>query len=195
MFSVKNGLFVAQVTDGMIAQAQQIRRERDQLYGNRFPVQASDWRWVGDLGEIVFRLWLDSRGVTGYGWITEKPAGKADFVVNRHKIDVKTVKRQVRPQPHYTAQAAGEHLDHVDWVVFMTYHVARADMWLMGAISSGRMRREGEFYAAGDRVHAHFVARADIFNIRFSRLRLLAPWLRYMLGCETRVSHTLTKSY
>lgn len=38
--------------------AKQIRAERDRQYGNIYVEAATNKRWVGDLGEMVFNSWL-----------------------------------------------------------------------------------------------------------------------------------------
>lgn len=38
--------------------AKQMRAERDRQYGNIYTEAATDERWVGDLGEMVFNSWF-----------------------------------------------------------------------------------------------------------------------------------------
>ncbi|MFC4160727.1 hypothetical protein [Chitinimonas lacunae] len=42
---------------------------RNRQYGNIYAEAATDERWVGDLGEMVFNSWLKHEGIQGFEWV------------------------------------------------------------------------------------------------------------------------------
>jgi hypothetical protein len=79
--------------------AKQMRAKRDRQYRNIYTEAATDKRWVGDLGEMVFKSWLKHEGIQGFEWIRDNAAGRPDFVsASKVSIGVKTVKRKVPPK-------------------------------------------------------------------------------------------------
>jgi hypothetical protein len=60
--------------------AKQMRAERDRQYGNIYAEAATDERWVGDLGEMVFNSWFKHEGIQGFEWVLDDAAGQPDFV-------------------------------------------------------------------------------------------------------------------
>ncbi|TQV61630.1 MAG: hypothetical protein FNT29_11030, partial [Halothiobacillaceae bacterium] len=60
--------------------AKRMRAERDRQYGNIHIEAATDERWVGDLGEMVFNSWFKHEGIQGLEWILGDAAGQPDFV-------------------------------------------------------------------------------------------------------------------
>ena len=90
--------------------AKQMRAERDRQYGNIYAEAATDERWVGDLGEMVFNSWFKHEGIQGFEWVLDDAAGAPDFVTALNiRIGVKTVKRKVPPREDYTAQITARH--------------------------------------------------------------------------------------
>lgn len=167
------------VTEEQEAQAKEIRHKRDGRYSNLYSVSASDERWVGDLGEIVFDAW--SRGQAGerLTWILENAAGKADFISHAGvSIGVKTVKRKGPPLMNYEAQISVKHASEpVDQFFFMSYEIALRRMWLLGGIGRIEFLRKARHYRSGEAVHSHYVIRPghEIYNIGIRHLN--DPWL------------------
>lgn len=60
--------------------AKQMRAKRDRQYGNVYAEAATDERWVGDLGEMVFNSWFKHEGIQGFEWVLDDAAGAPDFV-------------------------------------------------------------------------------------------------------------------
>lgn len=170
------------VTEDQELKAKLIRQERDRLYANLYREEASDERWVGDLGEIIFDAW--SRDLVGerLAWIREDAAGKADFISSGGtSIGVKTVKRKVPPRLNYTAQISAKHADEpVDQFFFMSYEIAARKMWLLGGTDRTRFLKEARYFQAGEAVHQNYVIRPghEIYNIEIGLLVEPQSWLR-----------------
>lgn len=161
--------------------ARQLRAERDQHYGNIYAEAGTDERWVCDLGEKVFDSWLKHAGVPDFEWVLDGAAGAPDFVTTEGiRIGVKTVKRQVPPQIHYTAQITARHAEEpIDQFFFMSYELLSHRMWLLGGVERGCFLSEARHYAAGEWVHPKYQIRPghEIYNIEVSKLTRPMQWL------------------
>ncbi|GFZ62218.1 hypothetical protein PSE10A_47290 [Pseudomonas amygdali pv. eriobotryae] len=162
--------------------AKQIRAGRDRQYGNIYTEAATDERWVGDLGEMVFNSWLKHEGIRDFEWVLDDAAGKPDFVtaLNIH-IGVKTVKRKVPPRKDYTAQITARHTEEpIHQFFFMSYEIEKRRMWLLGGINREQFLRDARYYGAGDRVHANYQIRQghEIYNIEISKLVPPTEWIK-----------------
>lgn len=161
-------------------QAKKIRAERDEKYGNIFMEAPSDMRWVGEIGEIVFKRWANSFPGISARWITDKVAGQPDFEINGFTVDVKTVKRKDAVKPHYTAQVTARHAKHrVDFYFFASYELPRRRLWLLGGISQENFIERARYHGPGDKVHANYTVRPghEIYNIAISKLEPPQYWL------------------
>ncbi|RPD94007.1 hypothetical protein BBB56_21875 [Candidatus Pantoea deserta] len=162
-------------------QARQIRAKRDRQYGNIYTEAATDERWVGDLGEMVFKSWLKHEGVHEFTWVSDDAAGEPDFITASNiRIGVKTVKRKVAPREDYTAQITARHANEpIDHFFFMTYEIAKRRMWLLGGINRECFLQEARYYGAGERVHANYQIRQghEIYNIAISKLVPPKTWI------------------
>jgi hypothetical protein len=161
--------------------ARNVREQRDRLYGNVFPVQETDERWVGELAEKVFDSWMKHNKIENYHWITADPAGKPDFELNNGiRIGVKSVKRAVQMKTNYSAQISAEHRDEpVDYFFFMSYQITMQRMWLLGGIDRESFLAQAQFYKAGEMVHDNYAPLDhDIYNIGVTKLTAPIKWLR-----------------
>ncbi|MGU2008106.1 hypothetical protein ACSEQB_01605 [Pseudomonas aeruginosa] len=162
--------------------AKQMRAERDRQYGNIYTEAATDERWVGDLGEMVFNSWLKHEGVRGFEWVLDDAAGQPDFVTALNiRIGVKTVKRKVPPREDYTAQITARHAgEPIDQFFFMTYEIAKRRMWLLGGINRECFLQEARYYGAGEWVHANYKIRQghEIYNIEIAKLIPPKVWIK-----------------
>ncbi len=165
----------------MIRKAQHMRTERDRLYANLFREVDTDLRWVGEIGEICFDAWLYDQGDVDHEWITDEAAGRPDFVVDGTTVGVKTVKRKVPMQPHYTAQISVPHAQEpVDDFFFASYEYPQQRLWLVGGIGRQQFLQEARYHAAGESVHAGYRVRGGhaIYNIEIRHLRAPETWLK-----------------
>lgn len=71
--------------------AKQMRAERDRQYGHIYAGAATDERWVGGLGEMVFNSWFKHEGIQGFERELADAADAPDFVTALNtQIRVKT---------------------------------------------------------------------------------------------------------
>lgn len=161
--------------------ARGVRAERDKRYGNIFKEATTDERWVGDLGEMVFDVWLKSEGLEGFAWIQDDAAGKADFVLPLNiSVGVKTVKRKVAPRIDYTAQITARHAkEPIEQFFFMSYEFSERKMWMLGGIDRTQFLNDARYFEAGEFVHQNYQIRPghEIHNIEISKLVRPKTWL------------------
>lgn len=173
---------VIDVAQETIDAAKSMRAERDKEYGNIFRVQATDFRWVGEIGELEFNKWLSENIPGQFSWILEETAGKADFVLfETLNLGLKTVKRQGAPKADYTAQITARHAkEPVDDFFFGSYDFYRKKLYLLGGISKEKFLEGATYYGAGEQVHANYVIREghDIYNIEIEKLTPPLQWLK-----------------
>lgn len=175
------GWIAVDITEANEKWAKAMRAERDQLYGNIYQETATDERWVGDLGELVFDKWLKHNQVEDFEWILEGAAGSPDFkLASGIRIGVKTVKRKVSPREGYTAQITARHTQEpIEQFFFMTYEIAKRRMWLLGGIDKQGFLGGAIYYPAGSQVHANYTIRSghEIYNIDIGLLIPPRKWL------------------
>jgi hypothetical protein len=171
------------VTAKQISKAKDIRKKRDQQYGNIYQEVDSDLRWVGDLGEICLNKWLKNKGWAEYSWHIDNTAGKPDFTINGIRIDVKTVKRKVPPRMNYTAQITARHKNSpVDELFFFSYEFQIKRLWFLGGIKKKDFLDKADYYKAGDNVHANYVIREghEIYNAPIDILLKPEDWINQL---------------
>ena len=179
----KNNWPLVKVSLGVEKQAQAIRGRRDALYTNIYPEKLSDLRWTGEVGELVFDWWLSENWVD-HRWIQENVAGKPDFALGTHTIDIKTVKRSVPMREGYTAQVTARHAHKlVDWFFFSSYQYTERVLWLLGGISQENFLEKARLYKAGEAVHPRYIVRDghEIYNISISELIKPREWLKLFI--------------
>ncbi|MFG0456425.1 hypothetical protein [Shewanella mangrovisoli] len=179
----KHGWIILDVPVWAENKAIELRKYRDTIYGNIYTEEATDERWVGDLGEFVFKSFLSDRGIpkNNYQWIIEDAAGNADFVMmDGSKVDVKTVKRKVPVKTEYTAQITAQHINEdIQHYFFMSYQIKEKQMTLLGGISKSEFIKHAKYYGEGDEVHSNYIIRKnhEIYNIDVVKLIPPVKWL------------------
>lgn len=176
-----NGWISLDIPEEWEGKARAMRAQRDLQYGNIYPEADTDARWVGELGEIAFRSWLNHRGYRDYQWILDDTAGKADFILGKDvSVGVKTVKRKVAPRPGYTMQITSQHAhEPVQQFFFLTYEFQRRTMWLLGGVSKDLFLQNAQFYQDGDWVHPSYQVRGhDIYNADMGHFTPPDEWLK-----------------
>lgn len=169
-------------SQGVIDAAKAFRKNRCKSYGNGYSERSTDARWVGDLGEACFALWLYQENVP-YEWFRDGDVSTShDITVGRFRMEIKTVKRQVDPKPDYGclvterhAQGHGEH-----GYFFMSYTVPTNTMWFLGAIGRPRFLREAKAFGPGEAVAENYTVRDGhaVRNILISRLMPPETWIK-----------------
>jgi hypothetical protein len=175
-----NKMITYQVLPSWEERAMDIRQKRDAQYPNIYLEEPTDMRWVGDLGEIVFNHWMKEEGIGGFEWHLDNAAGKPDFTVNGIRIDVKTVKRKVPPEPHYTAQITARHISHpIDELFFLSYEFLKKKMWLLGGAKMSAFIQFARYYGEGEYVHKDYQIRKghEIYNGEISLLESPESWI------------------
>ena len=179
-----NGWISLPIDEVYIEKAKGLRQQRDQRYRNIYEERDTDERWVGELGEYVFRGFLKflNFGKSDYEWIREDAAGKPDFVLyNSLTVDVKTVKRKVPPKADYTAQITAKHAaEDVDFFFFMTFEIKVRTMWLLGGIDKSTFLENATYYSEGEWVHKNYQVREahGIYNAPISCLIPPREWAK-----------------
>jgi hypothetical protein len=177
-----NGLDLIGIEVGSdeISRARQIRAERDRRYANLYLEEETDWRWVGDLGELCVGAWFADEDIP-YLWVAgDDVAGLSDFLVAGWRIGVKTVKRKVDVRPNYTAQITDRHKsEKSDGYAFLSFNTQTQIMWMLGTIGRLRFLRQSRFYGEGASVHNSYKIRQGhaIRNIEISKLTPPSQWI------------------
>lgn len=181
MTTDRNGFIGISVSDETISAAQQMRMERDQMYGNIYAEAETDLRWVGEVGEMCFDRWFPQNSSLALDWLLEDTAGKADFVINgRTTVGLKTVKRKFPMLPSYTAQITARHVNEpVDFYFFACYQFPVKCLWLLGGITKTDFLTHAVYYAADEWVHPNYQIRAghEIYNIEVKHLTPSMEWI------------------
>ena len=164
--------------------AQDIRRKRDEQYGNIYLEEDSDLRWVGDLGEICFNTWLKNNNIHKFQWHLDTVAGNPDFTIGTKRIDVKTVKRKVPPKEEYTTQITARHKDFpIDQLFFCSYEYQKKRMWFLGGITKTEFLNKATFYKEGEKVHNNYTIRRghEIYNAEIRILVEPSIWIKSLI--------------
>ena len=174
-------IFFIHVTDDQIAKAGEIRKTRDEQYGNIYQEVDTDLGWVGDLGEICFNNWLKSKGLTGFIWHLNNAAGKPDFTINDIRVDVKTVKRKVQPRMDYTAQITAKHKDSpVDELFFLSYEFQKKRLWMLGGISQKDFLSRATYY------------KASLYLLKIWKVTMRCDWFAILNNFPIIINYKIT---
>lgn len=167
-------------------EARALRAKRDAIYGNRFPVKATDKRELGEAAEICFRRWLERQHMP-HRWLKESPAGNPDFLIGESdfllgwiSVDVKARKRAADPEVHYEMQVGEAHMEVADWFFFAGFTYPTNTMIFLGAVTKEDMARKSRRLEAGESAHANYTVPGHeaIYNIIISHMEPPRPWLR-----------------
>lgn len=169
------------VTDEMISQALEIRRERDSKYGNIYEEKSTDMRYVGEIGEIIVNNALNMVSREFTQWHTEEVIKQPDFTFCGRTLDVKTVKRQVPIRPWYKAQITAKHADTpMDDILFACYEVPKKELHILGVMEKQEFLKKAQYFGEGEFVHANYQIRKnhEIYAIMISQMTPIREYLR-----------------
>jgi len=163
-------------TEQDVEEAKERRKLKDTFVrGNRFD---SDNRWIGYLGEVAFKGWLDKMTVDYTWWNKERAADIQDFsVTGGLEIDVKTLSStKYFPKSHHGCQVAVKQLDNegVDTFVFCTFILDSYEMVVKGWVSKEEFMEKSELKQAGIPITKYFTPPVDMRSIKVFQLRPLS---------------------
>lgn len=161
------------VSDEVIAQAQRIRKERDEKYDNIFPEIETDMRWSGEVGEIMTERLFSHVSKTHTNWILDDVTKGGDFKFFGLDVDVKTVKRQVPIRPWYQAQITPRHANKpVDYLLFTCYEFPVKKLHLLGVMKKEEFLQKARHYKVGEFVHKDYEIRKgrEIYAVVISEM-------------------------
>jgi hypothetical protein len=114
--------------------------------GNRGAFDGSpEQQYTGLLGENMLRICLGLSPVYNTGF-----DGGYDLIINRVKIDVKTMGRSVDPKPHYVNNFVGyqKNLD-AELFVFCSINKTTNTFWICGIIAKDLFLATASFFPSG----------------------------------------------
>ena len=174
-----NDWYIVEFTEEEVAEAKRIRTEKDKNnWGDHF---SSDTRWIGYLGEIAFKCWLEEMGMTFHHWDYIDRKDIRDFTVSSLEIDVKTVGTNYFPRESYGCTVAVAQLDNevVNAYVFCRFILEERRAIVMGWIPKDEFIKLSKGHKKGERVNEHFVSPADMRQVCVRQLKPLIDIDRY----------------
>lgn len=180
-----NDIITINVSESTIQKAKEIREERDKKYGNIFPEEESDMRWVGEIGEIVTNSLLSHISKEHTNWILDDVTSRGDFSFFNLEIDVKTVKRRVPIRPWYKAQISQGHAEkNVDYLLFTCYEYPVKKLHILGAMSKNEFLSKSEHFKEGDFVHKDYQIRKghEIYAVTISEMTPVMEFIRKIVN-------------
>lgn len=162
-----------------VAEAKKIRQYKDSnRWGDHFD---SDTRWVGHLGEIAFRVWLNQYGFPYKHWDLRDEKDTRDFTFGRLEIDVKTTSTKFPPKMHYGVEVLCSQLDNdvVNSFVFCRYNLETNVASMLGWLPKDEFIDKSIERKAGDKVTESFTVRADMLEVKLRQLKPLIDLDRY----------------
>lgn len=183
----RDGWVSMAVDEGVKDLARKDRARRDQRYENHFREEPEDVRWLGMVGKLLLARWLTDRRVR-FDWIHKTGYNMPDLQIHGEPgmatVTVKTVKRQGRIDPAYTAGLSARHArEEVSHFFFCSYDVPADAIWLLGGITKEGFLEGARYYAAGEEVHKSYTIREghEIYNIPIGQLLPPVAWLTSLL--------------
>lgn len=148
--------FLEEVED----KAREEAREMGNLNGS---IEDGDGNFAGLLAEYLF---------VDYFGGERDPTFDYDVVWDGKKIDVKTKRRSVKPEPYYECSIADFNTEQdCDWYYFVSILYDKSEAWLLGYKSPEDYYEKAEFHEEGDYDPDNgFTFKADCWNLPISEL-------------------------
>lgn len=129
--------------------AKATRRERDQKLRNDFVESASDKRYGGDLGEMMFDKWVRSH-TPRYRWLQDIDGKQPDFEIEGMTVEVKTAKYW-KPLDESSFAMVNRHRVETpyDWFFFTRWDSHTFRIILTGGILAVEFRRKMRWHDRG----------------------------------------------
>jgi hypothetical protein len=176
-----NDIVTFDVSEQLIQQAQTIRQQRDQRYGNIFSESSSDMRWVGEIGELITRDAMNLCNQDATVWLDQDVTSNCDINFCGLGVEVKTVKRKVPMALHYKAQITARHANKaMDQLLFTCYEFPKRKLHILGAMTKEEFLQKAEYFKEGDQVHANYTIRPghEIYSVMVSEMNPVREFLR-----------------
>ena len=174
-----NDWYISSVSQEQIVEAKKIVQEANNLaWSNKFE---SDTRWIGYLGEQIFKEWLDKTKIPYHYWRESETKDIRDFTVGRLEIDVKAVGTNFFPQNNYGCQVVCSQLgnENVNAYVFCRYLLKENKVVIMGWLPKDEFLEISRLCKAGEQVTKSFKVPADMREVKLYQLKPLIDLDRY----------------
>jgi hypothetical protein len=171
--------YTIQFSEEDVKKAKAIRASKDRnQWGNRFE---SETRWVGYLGEIAFRCWLNEVGFGYRHYDLRDEKDIRDFTVGLLEIDVKTLVQKKYPQMYYNCEVNESQLDNdmVNAYVFCRYMIDSNEVIVLGWIPKKDFLKRSWERKKGDTLAGGAIVTADMQQVKVSYLKPLIDIDRY----------------
>lgn len=171
--------FDVEFSDEEVREAKKRREYKDSnKWGDHFD---SETRWVGYLGEIAFRAWLNQYGFAYKHWNQRDAKDTRDFTFGKLEIDVKTTSTKYPPKMFYGVEVLVSQLgnENVNAYVFCRYNLENNVATVLGWLPKDEFIEKSIERKAGDKVTESFTVRADMLEVKIQQLMRLIDLDRY----------------
>lgn len=156
------------VSDDEIARAHRLRSERDHTF---YRLDDPDTKWVHELGEIAFNVWVNANTSLSVAWNNSiKSERQASFFVGRYTVNVKTAWRGSVPVLHDGVGVAVKDTErNVDYLFFASYNPYQKVVYLGGGV------RATDYGLTRSLAYRHLIAPMDWLQVLAAENNPAAP--------------------
>jgi len=150
-----------EITNQMRDMAQTKAEEMGKLHNS---ITGGNGNLVGFLGEAIVANLIGTELINTYDY---------DLIyLDRIKIDVKTKRTDVRPQPYYECSVADFNTKQdCDWYVFTRILNSCSRGWVLGFLPKKAFYKKASYHRKGDvDLSNYFIFKADCYNIKIEDL-------------------------
>lgn len=156
-------MIIVDITEEQISLAEQKAKELGKL---RNSITKGEGNVVGILGEILVSEYFNGVIKNTYDY---------DVVINNKKVDVKTKKTTVEPEPHYLASVAAYNTkQQCDAYYFVRIDLVKKKGYLLGGLTKKKFFSKAIFYKLGEVDPTSpfgWTFTADCYNVPISKLK------------------------
>jgi len=136
-----------------------------------------DTRWVGKMGELAFKRFLERNGVKYEYHESDYQKDEWDFTVGKLKIDVKTVGAKAIPKDWYACNVTGRQYDkimrednQINTLVFCRFVIPTNTAVILGWLKKDEFRQLAKFLPAHTKTGVITIS-ADQYEVEIKELR------------------------
>lgn len=158
----------------IITTAEQIQRAKSLYDFNKLKnsIEGGKGNIYGAIGEIVTTDYFLKKGHS----VDTKATYNYDLIVDGYKIDVKSKRTNVKPQPHYLATVANYNTtQQCDFYLFARALKDLSKVWILGYIKPVKFYELSSFVNKGDLDVNGWEFKADCYNLQIKELNPLRP--------------------